>query len=413
VALDASNVFAWGLFAYSVTALSLSAGRALLPGARPYVAAFRGPELRSVALAAAKLNSWEEEELMRALCKRLWKLQEQQQQQKRKQVAGEEPEPEQQGTKVQQGLPFCDMAWAIAVLNMQTLAEEARRLAAAAAGCPKPAAVMSVEQLCQLAQVHMWLLDEVDGQGISGVRAGLTGRAAAGLAGVVAPESLRRCEDVWKQLQQEESKKQDVSWTQQQVYECLLRMQQQQQHRGFLQQQKSCKGKQERIVTSLDLSQKEQEQAEVPQSQHSLSKGISEQAEHQKKAQQHVLAINKVKQHALTPDGLMCMDILVELGDGTKVAVEVDGPDHFLVPCGKPTGGSCLRRRALARRGYVEISVPYLEWDRGAFAPNRESAAIVEGLQEDGSFEQMRLEWEEMYMWERIRQAVACNWNGS
>jgi hypothetical protein len=106
---------------------------------------------------------------------------------------------------VPQSLPFRDVAWAIAVLNMRTLAGEARRLAAAAAaaaaGCPKPAAVMSVEQLCQLAQVHMCLLDEVDGQGIPGARAGLPSRAAAGLAGVVAPESLRRCEEVWKQLQ--------------------------------------------------------------------------------------------------------------------------------------------------------------------------------------------------------------------
>jgi hypothetical protein len=54
----------------------------------------------------------------------------------------------------------------------------------------------------------------------------------------------------------------------------------------------------------------------------------------------------------------------VELADGTEFAVEVDGPDHFLVPCGNPTGGSCCRRRAYARRGHVEMSVPFFEWDR-------------------------------------------------
>mmetsp|Transcript_46900 Transcript_46900/g.150909 ORF Transcript_46900/g.150909 Transcript_46900/m.150909 type:complete len:185 (+) Transcript_46900:237-791(+) len=51
----------------------------------------------------------------------------------------------------------------------------------------------------------------------------------------------------------------------------------------------------------------------------------------------------------------------------SRVAVEVDGPSHFLLPDGrgvrKPNGPTLLKRRLLAAAGWRVISVPFYEWD--------------------------------------------------
>ena len=47
-----------------------------------------------------------------------------------------------------------------------------------------------------------------------------------------------------------------------------------------------------------------------------------------------------------------------------KVAVEADGPSHF--SHNKPhrvLGPTLARNRALQRRGWLVLSVPYFEWD--------------------------------------------------
>ena len=465
---DTSRAFAWGLFAYAVTSLSLSAGREVLGAAVPYVAGFRAAEVRSVALAVAKLNCFREEGLMRALCERLWELQKQQQQQKqegqldesdqrqqqlqkgkqgrqqqqqqrqqRHAVERQQGEQQQQQSGMQQALPFCDMAWAIAVLNMKQLAGEARRLAAAAAAAAvNPTPAFYKEQLCQLAQVHMWLRDEIDcdtlqaaaadqivkGQAAPAVAGfpaaaavpaamasaymepsggGWGGRATGGLAGFLAPEVLQRCEVVWRQLQQEESNKREVTLTQQQVYDCLLRLQRKQQH----QQQQQQEG--ELQVEGLRLMGKPQvakQQEEEQQKQPPASDAAMLQAEQQREPQQQQHGgpvISSVELQALTPDGLMCMDVMVQLADGTRIAVEVDGPDHFLVPCGGPTGGSCFRGRALARRGFIELSVPYFDWDWGKLRAGEDSDC-VKSRGEGFVRSMLRLEREEGYLWARI-----------
>ena len=51
--------------------------------------------------------------------------------------------------------------------------------------------------------------------------------------------------------------------------------------------------------------------------------------------------------------------------DWGVVAVEVDGPTHFLYRSSMPTGATNLKRRQLRQRGWKLVSVPYFEW-RGA-----------------------------------------------
>ena len=59
----------------------------------------------------------------------------------------------------------------------------------------------------------------------------------------------------------------------------------------------------------------------------------------------------------------------------SRVAVEVDGPSHFLLPDGrgvrKPNGPTLLKRRLLAAAGWRVISVPFYEWNGFATASER------------------------------------------
>ncbi|EOD32571.1 hypothetical protein EMIHUDRAFT_456051 [Emiliania huxleyi CCMP1516] len=59
----------------------------------------------------------------------------------------------------------------------------------------------------------------------------------------------------------------------------------------------------------------------------------------------------------------------------SRVAVEVDGPSHFLLPDGrgvrKPNGPTLLKRRLLTAAGWRVISVPFYEWNGFATASER------------------------------------------
>ena len=84
---------------------------------------------------------------------------------------------------------------------------------------------------------------------------------------------------------------------------------------------------------------------------------------------------------ALVLDGLHSVDALVRLSDGREVAVEFDGPTHFLhsltpperVEGGassasaartpEPNGNTRLRDRLLVEGGYLVVSIPHWEWD--------------------------------------------------
>ena len=89
-----------------------------------------------------------------------------------------------------------------------------------------------------------------------------------------------------------------------------------------------------------------------------------------------------------TPQGYS-LDAVVSHG-GREVAVEVDGPWHFVGRT--PTGATALKRRQLRAAGWALLSVPYWEWNalgskaakqaylQGALEVlGQEAAAVVEG----------------------------------
>jgi len=56
------------------------------------------------------------------------------------------------------------------------------------------------------------------------------------------------------------------------------------------------------------------------------------------------------------------IDALVKVGNGRRVAVEVDGPSHFIQRL--PAGSTTLKHRQVERLDGIEVvSVPYWEWD--------------------------------------------------
>ena len=57
------------------------------------------------------------------------------------------------------------------------------------------------------------------------------------------------------------------------------------------------------------------------------------------------------------------IDALVTLNDGERIAVEVDGPSHFIGRSQQPTGATLLKHRQLRHFGWRLESVPYWEWD--------------------------------------------------
>ena len=56
------------------------------------------------------------------------------------------------------------------------------------------------------------------------------------------------------------------------------------------------------------------------------------------------------------------IDALVKVSDERKVAVEVDGPFHFIQML--PTGSTILKHRQVVRLDGIEVvSVPYWDWN--------------------------------------------------
>jgi hypothetical protein len=63
------------------------------------------------------------------------------------------------------------------------------------------------------------------------------------------------------------------------------------------------------------------------------------------------------------PDGACLIDIAGVTADGVRLAIEVDGPYHFLWPDRRLDGRTQHRNRVLAARGYAMVSVPYYKWN--------------------------------------------------
>jgi hypothetical protein len=59
------------------------------------------------------------------------------------------------------------------------------------------------------------------------------------------------------------------------------------------------------------------------------------------------------------------IDALVTLNDGQQIAVEVDGPSHFVGRSHQPTGATMLKHRQLRYFGWHLEIVLHWEWDSG------------------------------------------------
>ena len=64
------------------------------------------------------------------------------------------------------------------------------------------------------------------------------------------------------------------------------------------------------------------------------------------------------REEVRTPQGYS-LDAVVSYG-GREVAVEVDGPSHFVGRT--PTGATALKRRQLRAAGWALLPVPHWEW---------------------------------------------------
>jgi hypothetical protein len=65
----------------------------------------------------------------------------------------------------------------------------------------------------------------------------------------------------------------------------------------------------------------------------------------------------------LTADGDTSVDIGAVTATGIRLAIEVDGPYHFLQPGNRLNGPTQARNRLLAALGYTVVSLPYFEWE--------------------------------------------------
>jgi very-short-patch-repair endonuclease len=79
------------------------------------------------------------------------------------------------------------------------------------------------------------------------------------------------------------------------------------------------------------------------------------------------------QQEVVTADGNFSIDIAAETAAGVRLAVEVDGPYHFVSPGNKVNGRTPqykvdgptqYRNRALAARGYTVVRIPWWEWEQ-------------------------------------------------
>jgi len=60
-------------------------------------------------------------------------------------------------------------------------------------------------------------------------------------------------------------------------------------------------------------------------------------------------------------EGGYSLDLVVDCGGEVLIAIEVDGPSHFVGR--EPTGATLLKRRQLKHVGWPIVSVPHWEWE--------------------------------------------------
>ena len=79
---------------------------------------------------------------------------------------------------------------------------------------------------------------------------------------------------------------------------------------------------------------------------------------------------HEVREEVRTDEGYS-LDVVVQVAD-CEVAIEVDGPSHFVGRSHTPTGATMLKRRQLRAAGWRLLPVPYFEWDRLNASSRRE-----------------------------------------
>ena len=181
---------------------------------------------------------------------------------------------------------FANLAWSVAVLDIQELAPQLQPLVLACSAAPEG---LVGEGMCNLFQVHIWMCDVglLGGQGLAG-------------SGWVKQEQLQQWEKSWReQLGRVGSSVFHVD-----VYRELQGL-------------------------ALNLPGLEVKGMEVLD---------------------HV-------------DRLFSVDVVAEF-KGHLIAVEADGPSHFLRPDMRVTGNTIFRNRCLKARGYKVLSVPTYVWDK-------------------------------------------------
>jgi hypothetical protein len=68
------------------------------------------------------------------------------------------------------------------------------------------------------------------------------------------------------------------------------------------------------------------------------------------------------QEEVLTEDKNFSIDITAVTAAGVKLALEVDGPTHFVNPGNRVNGRTQYRNRALVARGHTVVSIPGWKW---------------------------------------------------
>jgi very-short-patch-repair endonuclease len=79
----------------------------------------------------------------------------------------------------------------------------------------------------------------------------------------------------------------------------------------------------------------------------------------------------EMRMESVTPDGNLSIDIAAVTAAGVQLAIEVDGPTHFVSPGNRLNGPTQFRTRMLAAQGYTVIGIPYWEWNACKTAEER------------------------------------------
>ena len=79
----------------------------------------------------------------------------------------------------------------------------------------------------------------------------------------------------------------------------------------------------------------------------------------------HSYDVQNVKEEHRCEISGYSIDVLVTLKNGKQIAVEVDGPSHFLGRSHQPTGSTLLKHRQLRYVGWRLENVAYWEWGSG------------------------------------------------